>query len=59
MNKRDCLGKFRKKKRFFYGGIATADNGDVVITEEESIAGGTGREPMTEKTSLLFKSKHE
>ena len=59
VNKRDRLGKLCKKKRFFYGRIAAANNGDVVIAEEKSIAGGTGREAMTEKTGFLFKPEHE
>ena len=56
---RDLLRKAAEKVRFLECGIAAADHGNVVITEEEAVAGGTGRQTMTDEFGLPIEAQHD
>ena len=39
----DLVGEIGKEQRFFHRGVAAADHGDFLASEEEAVAGGAGR----------------
>ena len=44
VNQRDVRGDVREIQRFFDRGVAAADDGHALVAEEESVAGGAGRD---------------
>ena len=44
MNERDVRGDVREIERLFDGGVAAAHHGDGLLTIEEAVAGGAGRD---------------
>ena len=59
MDDRDLLRKAAEKVRLLECGIAAADHCDVVVTEEESVAGGAGREAVTDELGLPIEAQHD
>ena len=52
VHKRHAAGESGKKKGFFHRGVAAADDGDVLVSEEEPIAGGTGTHATAQQLLL-------
>ena len=46
VDERDVRGDVRQVQRFFDRGVAAADDGDVLVAEEEPVAGGAGRDAL-------------
>src|SRR5205807_228673 len=47
----DRVGELREEVGLFEGGVAAADDGDVLVAEEESVAGGAGRHAVVDEGS--------
>ncbi|SHU76761.1 Uncharacterised protein [Mycobacteroides abscessus subsp. abscessus] len=52
MDQGNAAGKSCEECRFFHRGVSAADDGDVLILEEESIAGGTGADAASQQGVL-------
>ena len=55
MDNRHRAGELGKEGCLFHCGVTAADDGDIVVAEEETITGGTGADTMT-KQRLLTRS---
>ena len=47
-------GEAREEDRLFEGRVAPADHGDVLVAEEEAVAGGAGGDPVAEQAGLVL-----
>src|SRR5664279_804544 len=55
----DRVGEAGEKERFLEGGISAPYHGDIALTEEEAVTGGTGRDPVTEQALLAGEVEHQ
>ena len=53
MNERDLGGEAGEEERLFHGGVAAADHRDLLAREEEPVAGGAGRNAVTDQGLLV------
>jgi hypothetical protein len=56
---RDLGGEAGQKEGLFEGGIAATGHGDVVLAEEEAVAGGAGGHSVAEEALLVGAPQHE
>ena len=47
----DLGGEPGEEQRFLEGRVPSADNGDLLVPEEEAVAGGTRRDPVGEQAA--------
>ena len=59
MDDRDLLCEAAEKVRLLECGIAAADHRDVVVAEKETVAGGAGREAVTDEFGLPIEAQHD
>ncbi len=52
-------GEAGEEDGLFEGGVAPAGHGDVLLAEEEPVAGGAGRDPVAEEAALVGAAQHE
>jgi hypothetical protein len=53
----DLVGEAREERRLFHGGIAAADDGDVVTAEEIAVARGAGGHAVAHERALRRQSQ--
>ncbi|MEY2755891.1 MAG: hypothetical protein RJB65_2249 [Actinomycetota bacterium] len=53
------LGELGEESRFLDGGVAATDDGDLMATEEEAVARGTGRQTVADEPLLALESEHQ
>src|SRR5690606_23992281 len=51
---RHALREASEERGLLHRGVATADHGDVLVAEEEAVAGGTGGDTVTEQFLLAW-----
>ena len=49
----DLVGEAGQEEGLFHGRVAPADDGDLLLPEEESVAGGAGGHPVAEEPLLV------
>ena len=52
MDERDAAGEAGQEGGLLHGRVAAADHGDVLVAEEEAVAGGAGADPHAEQGVL-------
>ncbi len=52
MEERDLGGEAGEEERFFHGGVAAADDGDVFAAEEKAVAGGAAGDAVADEGLL-------
>ena len=53
------LGELGQEERLLEGRVATAHHGDVLVAEEEAVAGGAGRQAVAEEPLLVGEAEHQ
>ena len=56
---RDLGGEAGQEERLLQGRVAAAGHGDVLLAEEEAVAGGAGRDAVAEQAVLVGDAEHE
>ena len=59
MDEGDLVGELGEEHRLLDGGVAAADDGDVVVPEEEAVAGGAGRDAVAEQLAPRREAEHQ
>src|SRR3954451_195935 len=59
MDQRDARGELREEQGFFHRGVATADDGDVTVPEEEAVTGGARGDAVADEALLVRKAEHQ
>ena len=59
VDERDLLGELGEEDRLLHRRVATADDGDVMAAEEEPVAGGAGRQAVSEQLRLGLEAEHQ
>ena len=49
MDQGDRVGELGEERGLLDGGVAAADHGDVVVAEEEAVAGGAGGDAVADE----------
>ena len=57
MNEGDLGGEAREEERLFHGGVAAADHRDLLAGKEEAVAGGAGRNAVTDQRLLVGQAR--
>ena len=59
VNHGDPGAEARQEDGLLHGGVATSGHCDVLLAEEEAVAGGAGRDPVAEQAVLVGHAEHE
>ena len=55
----DLGGEAGEEEGLLHGGVAAAGHGDVLVAEEEAVAGGAGRDAVAEQALLVGHAEHQ
>ena len=58
VDERDMLRKLRQKRGFFHCRVAAADDEDVAVAKEKTVAGGAGGNAVAQQVTLRFNPEH-
>jgi hypothetical protein len=53
------FGELGEERGLLDGRVAAADHGDLLVAEEEPVAGGAGGQAVAEQLGLLLEAEHE
>ena len=59
MDDRNLAGEAGEEGGLLDGGVAATNHGDVLVAEEEAIAGGAGTDPVAKKPALAIDVEHQ